>query len=118
MRKTIHIIIIACLIWIPTAANAKTINLSLSSHKSQTFTNDYLWTINATCTFHVNKGNDMIKISSINKNSSINGKNISAGHQTSINVKDQSNITVSAEPGAKVIIQNTSPENITANCSA
>lgn len=93
-------------------------DLTLSSKESKTIANNYVWTISATCTIHSTEDDKVILVSAISSDSEVNGKKLSEGNKTSITIKNNDNIKVSAKPGAKVIILNTSQGVIKASCQA
>lgn len=98
-------------------ANAgKTINLS--PNETKLLANNALWTLNATCTvqgLHQNKGK--IKISVIKNSGVINGKKLSTGQGTLIQVKANSTVSVSAESGTQINLINLGSDELQAICS-
>jgi hypothetical protein len=106
-----------CLSYLPAISHAEALKLQLTGHKSKTITNDYMWTINATCTIHTDNPKTIL-VSSLEKGSKINGKKLSSGQRISLKIKDKENLTLSAKPGAKVEIINLSGGSINAKCSA
>ncbi|MDF1758259.1 MAG: hypothetical protein P1U74_08185 [Legionellaceae bacterium] len=117
MSKIITSVLMICLAYFPATSYAETMNLTLASHQSKTIANNFLWTINANCTIHSTEDDKTILVSSVKSGSKINGNTLISGHKTSVKVNDNDVIVVSAEPGAKVSIINTSSKPIKACCS-
>ncbi len=98
-----------------TESQSKTLNLS--PNESKLMTNSSLWTLNATCTFqNINEHKGKVKITVMKNSGSINGKNLSAGQATSVTVKNNSSVSVSAESGTQINLMNLSSDPIQAVC--
>ncbi|HHT0594292.1 TPA: hypothetical protein ACTXXA_002643 [Legionella anisa] len=98
-------------------ANAKTIKLS--PNETKVLANNTLWTLNATCVVqstHPNKSK--IKINVVKNSGTINGKKLSTGHGTLINVKNNSSVSVSAESGTQINLINLGTDELQAVCSS
>ena len=90
--------------------------IKLSPKESKSLTNNYLWTINATCNIQGSKISSKILVSVEENKGQVNGKNLSKGQATSVNVKTNDHISVSAEPGAVVTLINLGEESVQAVC--
>lgn len=92
--------------------------ITLNPNESRVLTNNYLWTLNATCNIQSNNQvKSKIKVSILKNNGRVNGKNLSTGQATSVTVKNNTNIAVSAEPGTQVNLINLSGNGLHAVCS-
>lgn len=91
--------------------------IKLSPNESKSLTNTYLWTINATCNIQGSETKSRILVRVMENEGRVNGKSLSKGQATSVNVKNKDNISVSAEPGAIVTLVNLSNDSVQAVCS-
>lgn len=91
--------------------------IKLSPNETKSLTNTYLWTINATCNIHGGQSKSKILVSIVESKGQVNGKHLSKGQATSVNVKNNDNISVSAEPGATVTLINLGENSVQAVCS-
>ena len=98
-------------------STAQAMNLELNPHSSKRFENPTLFALNATCTITSSTKNDKIIFRVIEKTGCVNGKNLKKGQATTVIVNDHDAISVHAEPGTTVNLQNTSDDAIQANCS-
>ena len=114
LKSCVVVIFVLILMSSPTYAD-KTIQLGPNETKS--LTNTYLWTINATCNIHGSETKSKIIVSVVENKGRVNGKNLSKGQATSVNVKNNDNISVSAEPGAIVTLINMGDDSVQAVCS-
>ena len=106
---------ICALILLSSSAYAqKTINLGPNESKS--LTNHLLWTLNATCNIQGTKTKGKILVSIVEKTGRVNGKNLAKGQATSVNVKNNDSIAVSAESGATVNLVNLGTDSVQAVC--
>ena len=117
MSKIINLSILILIGFLGSPAQAqKTIKLSPNETKS--LANNSLWTINATCTIQGNiKKKNKIRISVLKNKGTVNGKNLSSGQATSVTVKNNSSISVSAEAGTEINLINLGNEGVQAVCS-
>lgn len=98
-------------------AHAQQVNLKLAPHGSKLIENNYLWALNATCTIQCNPLKNRITVRIVKNKGTVNGKRLSIGQVTSLNVHNHDSISVSAEPGAKVSIVNVGADSVQATCS-
>jgi hypothetical protein len=91
--------------------------IKLSPKESKSLTNNYLWTINATCNIQGSQISSKILVSVEENKGQVNGKNLSKGQATSVSVKNNDHISVSAEPGAIVTLINLGDDSVQAVCS-
>lgn len=92
--------------------------IKLSPNESKLLTNSTMWTLNATCTIQGgSQMNSKIKISVLKNTGSVNGKNLTTGQATFIKVKNNSNISVSAESGTQINLINLGSEGLQALCN-
>ncbi|WP_044543243.1 hypothetical protein [Legionella pneumophila] len=92
--------------------------IRLSPNETKTLKNSTLWTLNATC--NVQSGtqvNGKIKIIVLKNNGKVNGKSLSTGQGTSITIKNNSSISVSAESGTQINLINLGNQELQAVCS-
>ena len=111
-----HIVALSTLILMSAPVYAGKV-ISLSPKESKSLTNHYLWRLNATCNIQGSKTNSKILVGVDENKGQVNGKNLSKGQSTSVNVKNNDNISVSAEPGAIVHIINLGDGSVQAVCS-
>lgn len=98
-------------------ANAKTIKLN--PNESKMLANNSLWTLNATCVVQsTNQNKSKIKINVIKNSGTVNGKKLSTGQGTLINVKNNSSVSVSAESGTQINLINLGSDELQAVCSS
>lgn len=116
MFKTFSITVIACLGLFSFQSYAQQVNLKLTPKASKLITNHYAWTLNATCKIQANQPNK-IRVSIIQNTGKVNGRALSQGQATSMIVRNNQNISVSAEPGAKVNLINLGEDTVQASCS-
>ena len=90
--------------------------IKLSPKESKSLTNHSLWTLNATCNIQGSLKKGKILVSVTENKGAVNGKNLSKGQATSVNVKNNANVAVSAEPGTTVNIVNLGDTSIEAVC--
>lgn len=90
--------------------------IKLSPKESKSLTNHSLWTLNATCSIQTHRSNNVILVSVLENKGAVNGKHLSKGQATSVKVKNNDSISVSAEPGTTVNIVNMSTDDVEANC--
>lgn len=92
--------------------------IRLSPKESKSLTNSTLWTLNATCNIQTKQDKHVILVSMVENKGEVNGKSLSKGQSTSVNVKSNDNISVSAEPGSTVKIVNMSKDSVEADCNS
>lgn len=116
MSKIISLSFVILIGFFSTHLQAKT--LTLNPKETKLLTNNTLWTVNATCNIQGNtKPNSKIKISVLKNKGTINGKNLSTGQATSVSVRSNSSISVTAESGTQINLVNLSTEGLQAVCS-
>lgn len=116
MHKVINLSFVILVGFFFTNLHAKT--LSLNPNETKLLANNTLWTLNATCNIQgKTKPNSKIKISVLKNKGTVNGKNLTTGQATSVPVKTNSNISVSAEAGTQINLVNLSNESLQATCS-
>lgn len=92
--------------------------IQLGPNQTKQFTNPLAWTVNATCNIQSNNTHARIRVQVVNNTGQVNGHHLNQGQATSISVKHNSTISLSAEPGTQVNLVNTGSEPIQAICSA
>lgn len=118
MLKPINLVIFAVIALLSTSVYAqKTIHLNPNETKS--LANNTLWTLNATCSIQ-SKGKtaNKIRIVVLKNHGAVNGKNLTSGQATSVTVKNNSNISVSADAGTEINLVNLSNEGLQAVCGS
>lgn len=98
-------------------ARAQSMALNLAPHGSKLIENTFSFSLNATCTMTNDKGKNTIKLKVVENTGTVNGQQLTKGQSTSLVVKGQKSISVHAEPGSKVNIQNLSDNPLQATCS-
>lgn len=96
---------------------AQQMNLQLAANGSKVVTNHFAWTLNATCVIQT-KSKNKIRVSVLDNKGMVNGKNLATGQTTSMVVQNHDTISVSAEPGTKITLQNMGSDPVQATCSA
>jgi hypothetical protein len=91
-------------------------SIKLNSKESKSLTNHTPWTLNATCNIQGTKTKSKILVSVSESNCKVNGKKLSKGQATSVTVKNNETISVSAEPGTTVHLVNMGTESVEAIC--
>ena len=99
------------------SSTVEAMNLKLAPHTSKRFENHYLFALNAKCTIQTTHKNNKIIFRVTENTGCVNGKPLKKGQTTSLIVNNQDAISVHAEPGTTVNLQNTSDDAILANCS-
>ena len=117
MLKIIGLSLLTSIALVSQQVHAQSMDLKLAPHESKMISNNYMWTINATCTIQSSDSKKKIIVNALKNNSTVNGRTLSSGQKTSVLVGNHDNIVVSAEPGAKVTILNGSVDAVEANCS-
>ncbi len=110
------IILLFAFAFISSSAYAERV-IKLSPKETQSLTNHSFWTVNATCNIHGSLTKSKIVVSVVANKGKVNGKNLSKGQATSVNVKNNDNISVSAEPGTTVTLINLGDNSVQAVCS-
>ena len=82
-------------------------NIGLRILPDQVMTNHFVWTLNATCIIKT-KTKNKIRVSVLDNKGAVNGKNLAIGQATYMVVQNHDSISVSAEPGTEVTLQNLS----------
>ncbi len=88
--------------------------IKLNPKESKSLTNHSLWTLNATCNIQGTKSKILVSVEE-NKGQ-VNGRNLAKGQATSVNVKNNDSISVSAEPGTTVTLINLGDDSVEAVC--
>ncbi len=111
-----YLIAVLALVVMSSQAYAQNV-IKLSPNETKSLTNNYLWTLNATCNIQVKQTKSVILVSIMENKGKVNGKNLTKGHATSVTVKNNESITVSAEPGTTVNLVNMGSDSVQAVCS-
>lgn len=90
-------------------------NLQLVPHVSKSLTNNFMWTVNATCNIKSN-AHGKVRVSVLKNKGVVNGHKLADGQTTFVAVDNNDSIQVSAEPGAQVNLVNMSNNQIEAVC--
>lgn len=103
-------------LFISISSAAKTI--SLEPNETKALTNHYLWTYHANCNLQDNDSKtNKIAIKVLKNRGTVNGTTLSSGQSKIIDIKHNSNISVTAESGTEINLINLSGHNLKANCS-
>nr|WP_238584332.1 hypothetical protein [Legionella gratiana] len=93
--------------------------IKLSPNETKLLANNTLWTLNATCVVQsTHQNNSKIKINVIKNSGVINGKKLSTGQGTLIQVKPNSSVSVRAESGTQINLINLGTVELQAVCSS
>ena len=95
---------------------AQQMSLQLAPNGSKVMTNHFVWTLNATCIIKT-KAKNKIRVSVLDNKGAVNGKNLAIGQATYMVVQNHDSISVSAEPGTEVTLQNMSNDPVQAGNS-
>lgn len=94
---------------------AKTI--SLAPNETKSFANSTPFAIKASCNVHARHPiNAKVRIVVLKNKGVINGRNLSSGQGASVKIKNNSNISVSAEAGTEINLINMGSESLEAVC--
>lgn len=91
--------------------------IKLSSKESKSLTNHGLWTLNATCNIQGKQAKSKILVSVLENNCKVNGKKLTKGQATSVTLRNNETISVSAEPGTTVSLVNMGSDSVEAVCA-
>lgn len=117
MSKMINLSIIILIGFLSSQTHAQK-TIKLSPNETKLLANNTLWTVNATCTIQgTQQTQSKIRISVLKNKGTVNGKNLSTGQATSVTVKNNSSISVSAEAGTQINLINLGSERLQAVCS-
>jgi hypothetical protein len=115
MLKTLNFLLLIGFTMLSTQLEARTIKLA--PNESQMLANSAPFTLNATCSVHGDHPiHGKIRIVVLKNKGIINGKNLSSGQGTSVTVKNDSNISVSADAGTEISLVNLGSERLEAVC--
>lgn len=104
------------IIFLSTPLEAKTIKLG--PNESKTLANNAPFALTATCSVHgTHPIHSKIRILVLKNKGTINGHNLSSGQGTSVLIKNESTILVSADSGAQINLSNLSSEPLEAVCT-
>lgn len=93
-------------------------SITLSPHETRPFANNTLWVVNAQCTMHSsNECANKIKISVLKNKGVINGKNVSTGHVTTVSLRNNATMDVSADSGMEINLTNLSNVELQVICN-
>jgi hypothetical protein len=93
-------------------------SITLSPHETKPFANNTLFVINAQCIVRsTNQCANKIKISVLKSKGVINGKNVSTGHVTTVSLKNDATMHVSADSGMEINLTNLSDVALQVICS-
>jgi hypothetical protein len=116
MSKIVNCLLLIGFITISAPLEAKTIKLA--PNETKMFANNGPFTLNATCNVHgTHPIHSKIKVVVLKNKGIINGKNLTSGQGTSVTVKNDSNISVSADSGTQINLINLGSEHLEAVCS-
>lgn len=91
--------------------------ITLNPNETRMFSNNTLWSVNATCDIRcANQSGGKIKIRVLKNKGSINGKNLASGQAAAIKVKNNSSISVNAEAGTQIDLINLGADQLVAVC--
>lgn len=116
MHNYISALVLTIMVFTTSNAYAQQISLNLAPNASKIVTNHYGWTLSATCSIQT-KTKNKIRVTVQENTGTVNGKKLAIGQSTSVVVKNQDSIMVSAESGTQVTLQNLSNDPIQATCA-
>lgn len=115
MAKIVKGLLLMGLLFLSSQIAAKTIKLA--PNETKMLANNAPFTVNATCNVHATHPvQGKVKIIVLKNKGTINGKNLVSGQGTSVHVKNESSISVSADSGAQINLINLSSEQLEAVC--
>jgi hypothetical protein len=95
---------------------AQQMHVQLAPNGSKVMTNHFSWTLNANCVVKT-KTKNKIRVSVTDNKGVVNGRNLKTGQATSMVVQNDDSISVSADPGTIVTLENMSDDPVQATCS-
>ena len=114
-RMLVMTLSLVLFVWCSRIEAARIINLK--PKESKTLTNSSLWTLNATCSMSGGKkSSGTLRIQVLKNKGAINGKSLSSGQSTLLNVANDSQIKVSAEAGTQIHLKNMGADALQAVC--
>lgn len=117
MTKIIHFSIVIIIGFLCSQVHAQK-TISLSPNETKSLSNGSPFTINATCTIQgTSNTKSKIRISVLKNKGAVNGRHLGTGQATSIIVKNNSSIAVSAEAGTEINLINLGNVGLQAVCS-
>lgn len=115
MTKIFNCLLLIGSVVLSAPLDAKTIKLA--PNETKVLANNAPFTLNATCNVHASHPiHSKVRIVVIKNKGIINGKNLSSGQGTSVTVKNNSNISVSADSGTQINLINLGTEQLEAVC--
>ena len=116
MTKIINCLLLIGFIGLSTPLAAKTIKLA--PNETKVLANNVPFTLNATCNVQSSHPiHSKVRVVVIKNKGIINGRNLTSGQGTSVTVKNNSNISVSADAGTQINLINLGSEHLEAVCS-
>jgi hypothetical protein len=99
-------------------SNAYARMISLNPHESKSLTNNSFGILHATCVVqNVHQKSSKIKINVLKNSGTVNGRRLSTGQGTLIQVRNNGSVSVSAESGTKINLINLGAGALQASCS-
>ncbi len=99
-------------------ARAQSMDISLAPHGSKLIENNFSFSLDANCVVRSQgEGKQTIRLHVLKENGVINGKKLDKGESTSVVINGSKSVSVHAEPGSKVNIQNLGDGPLEATCS-
>lgn len=99
-------------------ARAQSMDITLAPHGSKLIENHFSFSLDANCVVHTqDQGKKTIRLHVLEENGVVNGKKLDKGESTSVVINGSKSLSVHAEPGSKVNIQNLSDSPLEATCS-
>jgi hypothetical protein len=117
MLKTLILAIGALLVFSFSQVYAQQqVNFRLEPRVSKVVTNHYPRPLNAQCTIQAMQAKNKILISVLRNRGTVNGKELYQGQAAAVNVDNNGNISVSADPGTMVTLINLGRTPVQAFC--
>jgi hypothetical protein len=99
-------------------ARAQSMDITLAPHGSKMIENNFSFSLDANCIVHAkDAGKNKIRLHVLEHQGAVNGQKLDKGQSTSVVIQGQKSLSVHAEPGSKVNIQNLSDSPLEATCS-
>lgn len=115
MSKIFNCLLIMGFVLFTAQLEAKTIKLG--PNETKMLANNAPFTLNATCSVHgIHPVKSKIRIVVLKNKGTINGHNLTSGQGTSVTVKNDSNIAVSADSGTQINLINLGSDQLEAVC--
>lgn len=115
MYKIINLSVFVVIALFSTKVPAK--SMSLNPKESKVLSSP--WDITATCTIQMpERKKSKVRLRVLKHHCNVNGKELTQGQTTAVTISNHSSITVSAEAGTEINLENLGSQEMLANCTS